>query len=83
MDPQMIPVLAARVAIERLDTKIARGMRRRHRRPGAFARVTRLCAASVTRAIATLYEQAARQSTLHRPRLRGQDGRARDRSRAG
>jgi hypothetical protein len=64
MDPQMISVLAARVAIERLDSNDRQGRPRAHRRPGSFARVTRLCAAQVTRLIASHRSRARAQGQL-------------------
>lgn len=64
MDPQMSPVLAARVAIERLDTGDRERRPRAHRPPRSFARVTRLCAAPVARLIASYRSRARAQGQL-------------------
>ena len=48
MDPQMFTVLAARVAIERLDTEDHERRKRPHRGLGFIPRLTRLFTAPVT-----------------------------------
>jgi hypothetical protein len=64
MDPQMSSVLAARIAIERLDANDREGRLQANRRPGSFARVTRLCVAPVTRVIASHRSRVGAQGQL-------------------
>jgi hypothetical protein len=53
MDPQTISTLAARVALERLDSNEREEQRPTHRQSGLLARLTRLIAAPVTHPIAS------------------------------
>jgi hypothetical protein len=72
MEPQSISMLAARVALERLDTQDRKGNARGHRRARSLDRVARLIAARVAQLIASRHSPAGPE---HRPTLgRGADG---------
>ena len=64
MDPQMFTVLAARVAIERLDTRDHECGKHPHRVRGSIARLTRLLTAAVTDRIASRRSPAGRIGAL-------------------
>jgi hypothetical protein len=68
MDPQMFTVLAARVAIERLDTSDHERAKRPHRVRGSIIRLTRLVTTAVTDRVASRRSPAPTQeASLTRP----------------